>query len=167
MARLDKGSMILFGSYGESRKEAFFQLDTVFVIGDYVDYHPANPQSLKKHPLIFADFLKASFDPAFSKFDSKIPSNLKLRFYFGATFETPTENGMYSFAPAKIKGKAAEGFPRVPLRNLAYITNQLKQGYKGTSGRDLPEHEILQFWKSIRDLSRKHGYVEGVRFSCR
>ena len=165
MANLDEGSMILFGSYGNGKDGEFFQLDTVFVIKSYVDYHPANPESLKKHPLISADFLKASFYPAFPKSNPALPSALKLRLYFGGTFENPSANGMYSFAPAKIKGKTAEGFARVPLKNLPHITNHLKQGYKGTSGLGISAAEALNYWQKIRDISRKHGCVEGVRFT--
>ena len=161
LATLEKGSVILFGStIGKTSRDAFFQLDTVFVIGGYVEYSPSNPASLPNHPLISSDYRKASFHMAFPSKKSDIPPDLKLRLYFGATFSDPY-NGMYSFAPARVAGKTAEGFPRVPLRNLPYLTNNLNSAPKYTKTNP---SEMLTIWKEIRETSRKHGCVEGVQF---
>ncbi len=162
MAKLEKGSVILFGSTsGRAAKDAFFQLDTVFVVGSYLEYRPCDPASLPQHPSISPDYLKAVFRMAFPGPNPNISSDLKLRLYLGATFASP-ENGMYSFAPARVAGKTAEGFPRVALKDLPYLTNNLNSAPRFT---ETEEPAVLQFWQEIRDISRKHGCVEGVRFT--
>ena len=51
MTKIDKGSIILFGSTaGKIRDDAFFQLDTVFVVADWIEYDPANLDSLRLLP---------------------------------------------------------------------------------------------------------------------
>ena len=51
MARLERGSMILFGSTsGRDKQSAFFQLDTVFVVADWIEYWPSDLKSLREHP---------------------------------------------------------------------------------------------------------------------
>ena len=162
MAKLEKGSIILFGSTsGRAAKDAFFQLDTVFVVGSYLEYRPCDPASLPQHPSISPDYLKAVFHMEFPGSNPDIPSNLKLRLYLGATCASP-ENGMYSFAPARVAGKTAEGFPRVALKDLPYLTNNLNSAPRFTEAE---KPAVLQFWQEIRDSSRKHGCVEGVRFT--
>jgi len=58
----------------------------------------------------------------------------------------------------------AKGFSRVPLKNLPYITNNLNSAPRATNASDT---EVCQAWKHIRDISRKHGCLEGVRFDYR
>lgn len=162
LATLDKGSVILFGSTsGRTATDAFFQLDTVFVVGSYLEYRPCDPASLPQHPSISPDYLKAVFRMAFAGKNPDIPSDLKLRLYLGATCANP-ENGMYSFAPARVAGKTEQGFPRVALKDLPYLTNNLNSAPKST---DAAAPAILQFWQEIRDISRKHGCVKGVSFT--
>jgi hypothetical protein len=160
LSRLEAGSMILFGSTHGTDSDAFFQLDTVFVVADYLEYSPSNPAKLPKHSSVSDDYLKAVFRMAFPKLDPDIPSNLTLRLYFGAT-ASKRVNGMYSFAPARLAGPDAEGFSRVPLKNLPYLTNNLNSAPRVTNTSNT---EVFQAWKQVRDLSRKHGCLEGVRF---
>ncbi len=160
LSRLEPGSMILFGSTHGPDSDAFFQLDTVFVVVDYLEYSPSNPAKLPKHPAVTDDYLKAVFRMLFSKPDPSIPSDLKLRLYFGATASNPVK-GMYSFAPARLAGQTAKGFSRVPLQDLPYLTNNLNSAPRVT---DASKTEVFQAWKHVRDLSRKHGCLEGVRF---
>ena len=156
LAALEKGSVILFGcTSGRTAQDAFFQLDTVFVVGDYVEYSPSDPASLPNHRLITPDYRKASFHVAFPSKKTETHPGLKLRLYFGATFSNP-ENGMYSFSPARVAGNAAEGFCRVPLKNLPYLTNNLNCAPKYT--KTTPS-EMFTIWKEIRDISRSHGCV--------
>lgn len=106
--------MILFGSTHGTGSDALFQLDTVFVVADYLEYSPSNLSKLPNHPGVTDDYLKAAFRMAFPKLDPEIPSDLTLRLYFGATASNRVD-GMYSFAPARLAGQTAEGFPRVPF----------------------------------------------------
>ena len=160
LSRLEPGSMILFGSTHGPDSDAFFQLDTVFVVACCLEYSPSNPAKLPPHPAISDDYLKAVFRMAFPKRDSEIPSDLRLRLYFGATASNRVD-GMYSFAPARPAGNAAAGFSRVQLKDLPYITNNLNSAPLCT---DASLTEVTQAWKHVRELSRKHGCLEGVRF---
>jgi hypothetical protein len=169
LSRLERGSMILFGSTHGTGSAAFFQLDTVFVVADYLEYYPSKPETLPKHTAVSDNYLKAAYRMMFSKPDPRIPSNLKLRLYFGAT-DSNRVNGMYSFAPARNAGQTAVGFPRVPLKDLQlskglpYLTNNLNSAPLATETSDM---EVLQAWKRVRGISRKHGCLEGVRFDYR
>ena len=166
LSRLDPGSMILFGSTHGTGSDAFFQLDPVFVVESCLEYSPSNPAKLPPHPAVTDDYLKAAFRMAFHKSDPDIPCDLTLRLYFGATASNRV-NGMYSFAPARLAGQATEGFSRVPLKDLqlsnsqSYLTNNLNSAPRVT---DTSDTEVFQAWKHVRDLSRKHGCLEGVRF---
>jgi len=163
LSRLERKSMILFGSTHGIGSAAFFQLDTVFVVADYLEYSPSDPAKLPKHPAVTDDYLKASLRMAFPQSDSEISSSLKLRLYIGATASNPV-SGMYSFAPSRLAGQTAEGFSRVPLKNLPYITNNLNSAPRAMNASDT---EVFQAWKHVRDISRKHGCLEGVRFDYR
>jgi hypothetical protein len=50
-----------------------------------------------------------------------------------------------------------------PLVSFHYTPTHAS--YKGTSGLGISAAEALNYWRKIRDISRKHGCVEGVRFS--
>lgn len=156
LGKLEKGSIILFGSgKGQKRKTAFFQLDTVFVVSDYIEYDPSDPDALNQENLgNYRDIVfKMGFPEPYDR-------SLTLRLYFGATYEKPVE-GMYSFSPSKIYKNNEQGFPRVRLQDMDYITNNKTQGYKITSK---PKEEVKDFWVKIRDISRAQGCVEGVNF---
>ena len=157
LATLDKGSLILFGS---TANNAFFQLDTVFVVSDFIEYNPNDSNALSEYKLgVYRDFV---FKMAFPK---PIGCDLTLRLYKGATFDNPFE-GMYSFSPAQIWNNQTLGFPRVPLtkeslKNTKYITNNLNAAPKCSTSSI---SEIKDLWTEIRNLSRKNGCVEGVKF---
>lgn len=157
LARLEKGSIILFGNtVGKERKQSFFQLDTVFVISDYIDYDPSDINALNDKRVS-----KAYKDIVYYRcFRKPQPFSLKLRLYIGATFDNPY-NGMYSFSPAKVYQNEKSGFRRVVLKDLDYITNNLNAAPKTT---EVTEQEGLSFWETIRAISREQGCVEGFNF---
>ncbi len=155
LAELDKVSLILFGSTANQNKaDAFFQLDTVFVVSEYIEYDISDPNALSELGS-YRDFV---FKMAFPQ-----PSDysLKLRLYKGATFSNPF-NGMYSFSPAKIWENQKMGFPRIPLKDMNYITNNLNAAPK-ISCASLDE--IKDFWKKIVEITRENCCVEGVEFN--
>ena len=159
-ASLDKGSIILFGSTkGKDKNSAFFQLDTVFVVSDFIEYDPSNSDALsqKEVPKIYRDIV---FKMAFPNPIQPLKNNVKLRLYQGATFMNKYKD-MYSFSPAKIYNKNKSGFPRVKLKDLKYITNNLNAAPKIS---EVDTKEITTFWENIRNMSRNQGCVEGVRF---
>jgi hypothetical protein len=158
LANLEVGSLILFGSTrNQNKRDAFFQLDTVFVVSDFIDYDSSVADALSNKDLDF--YNRTVFKLAFP---SPTLSSMKLRLYFGATYENAID-GMYSFSPSKIFSNCDTGFPRVPLKDLPYLTNNLNAAPKSTRATSL---EILEFWKEIRDISRACGCVEGVKFNC-
>jgi hypothetical protein len=153
---LEKGSIILFGSTGNQNKNsAFFQLDTVFVIADYIEYDSSDPKALSSSELDF--YNKVVFKMAFPYPTEK---SMKLRLYVGATYENPV-NGMYSFSPSQIYTNANTTFPRLALKDLIYLTNNLNAAPKTNV---VSIDDALQFWNKIRTISRENGLVEGVSF---
>lgn len=156
LASLDKGSVILFGSKGHQGETSFFQIDTVFVVGDYLEYDTRNADALidERVPEIYR---KIVYKMAFPE---PTMVSMKLRLYFGATYDNPI-NGMYSFVPAKPFAQGIEGFPRIQIKNKPYITDNLSQGFKTTQMRTLDESYAI--WSEVQDLSRTAGCVEVVR----
>lgn len=154
LASLDEGSIILFGS---TKDNSFFQLDTVFVIAEYLEYDPSDKNSLTANS-VPKDYYNAVFKMAFPK---PYEDSIKLRLYFGATYENPVD-GMYSFSPSMVYNGSKQGFPRIALKNLSpYLTNNLNAAPKiSLVGREA----VKGFWEMIRAVSRKAGCVEGVRF---
>ncbi len=166
MTKLDKGSIIVFGSTaGKIRTDALFQLDTVFVVADWIEYDPAKPESLQNDPRVSELYYQLVISKALPQGK---PNSIKLRLYLGATFGNPID-GMYSFSPARVCGNAPNGFPRVRLQNEVFLTNNLNSAPRFFPSPPLPPltpEEQYAYWNSIRNESRKQGCVEGVRFSC-
>jgi hypothetical protein len=163
MARLERGSMILFGSTaGREKQSAFFQLDTVFVVADWIDYSPSDVKSLREHPEVSELYDQVVISKAFPQ---QLPGSCSLRLYRGATYQNQVE-GMYSFSPARLKKSSSVGFPRVKLRDLPFITNNLNSAPKYTPSKPQPGflEQVKVAWLKVRDESRSQGCVEGVRF---
>lgn len=156
LAKLDKGSIILFGSTGnQNTKNAFFQLDTVFVVSDFIEYDISDPNALNGIGLgNYRDYVFKMAFPVHSSY------SLKLRLYLGATFNNPYKR-MYSFAPSKLWKDETKGFPRIKLKDIKYVTNNLNAAPKFSE--DSIE-DIYIFWNEIRDIIKKQGCVEGVKF---
>lgn len=157
LAKLEKGSLILFGSTGyQNTKDAFFQLDTVFVVSNYLEYDISDPNALANDSL--GAYRNYVFKMAFPN-----PANfsLKLRLYFGATFQNSIE-GMYSYSPSQLWNNQTEGFPRVALRDMDFITNNLNAAPKVT---EVSMRTVIEFWKRVREISRENGCVEGIKFT--
>ena len=154
LANLDKGSLILFGStINQNKSDAFFQLDTVFVVSDFIEYNLSDPCALTDQ----GDYYNYNFKLALNLF-KKEP--LKLRLYIGASYSSPYE-GMYSFSPAKIWNHENHGFPRIALKDMHYITNNLNAAPRIT---EIKLEDVKDFWKEIVNLTREAGCVEGVKF---
>lgn len=163
MAKLERGSMILFGSTsGKSKTESFFQLDTVFVVADWIDYSPSDLDALRKNPgvsRLYDDLVISKAFPTARK------ESATLRLYRGATHAEPFE-GMYSFAPARESSKSPGGFPRVRLEDLDFVTNNLNSAPRYTpqergTGKIA---DVRDAWKEVRKRSREQGCLEGVSF---
>lgn len=155
LASLDKGSIVIFGSKGHQGSTSFFQIDTVFVVGDYLEYDTRNADALidDRVPDTYRDIVYKM------AFPEPTVVSLKLRLYFGATYDNPL-NGMYSFVPAKPYKPGEEGFPRICIKDKPYITNNLSQGYKTTGMQSLDESYTV--WSELRKISQASGCVEAV-----
>jgi hypothetical protein len=159
LAKLERGSMILFGStFGTDRAKAFFQLDTVFIVADWIEYNPSDLRSLRSHQEVSRMYDQVVVSKVSLPVSNKVT---KLRLYRGATFVHPVNN-MYSFSPARICAASPVGFPRVRLATKPFLTNNLNSSPKSTS---LSLDEIQQAWMDVRNESRAQGCVEGVRFT--
>lgn len=155
MAKLELGSLILFGSTsGSKREDSFFQLDTVFVVGGYVDYDTSKPETLLKDPRVSKTYYNNV-----CQMGLPLENSLQLRLYFGATYQDNKE--FYSFSPAKSYNDNEVGFPRIKLKDLDYITNNLNSSPKS---KIVNIKDVATFWKQIRDISRDQGCVEAVQF---
>jgi len=171
LSKLERGSVILFGSTHGTGANAFFQLDTVFVVERSISYNPAKPENLPIDPLVDPDFLKASFHTALPVTDCVVPDDLELRLYLGATIEKPV-NGMYSFSPAKILKGEPKGFSRVRLQSKDLqlpgrsnlLTNNLNSAPKKS---EVTENEARALWDAVLSKCLDHGCVPGVRFHLR
>jgi hypothetical protein len=164
LARLERGSMILFGSTSDRDKDtAFFQLDTVFVVADWIEYAPSDLTSLRAHPEVSDLYDQVVVSKAFPK---QLRQTTRLRLYRGATYQNQVE-GMYSFSPAHVGSSSPAGFPRVRLSNLHFLTNNLNSAPKYSPANPDPAFlaQVKLAWLKVRDETRRQGCVEGVRFS--
>ena len=179
LAKLNVGSVILFGSSKgtRARRNFRFLLDTVFVVGEWLEYDPWHPEGLRGHALVDRDFLHSSFHVALPTMKAgPASSGPKLRLYLGATKDAPC-GGMYSFSPARVaaNGKPV-GFPRVELRNSDFrelgsvasstgsgnlLTDNLNSAARGV---EVSLGDMALVWGKVRDLCRESKCVEGVRF---
>lgn len=163
MARLERGSMILFGSTsGRDNATAFFQLDTVFIVADWIEYSPSDLSPLRGHPDVSEWYDQVVLSKAFPR---QLRCSTRLRLYRGATYQNQVE-GMYSFSPARLAASSPSGFPRVRLSNLEFITNNLNSAPKYTPSKPDPAFslQVKSAWLKVRDEARAQGCVEGVRF---
>ena len=167
LARLERGSLILFGSTrGNKRDTAFFQLDTVFVVDDYVEYSTDQDINDDRIPEIYKKIVyNLCFPNKITKGcnGKENAKPLKMRIYSGANYDKPFE-GMYSFTPAKVYNPENPGFPRLKLKDLDYMTNNLNASAKSTQVDSICQ--VQDFWKKIRENCKQQGYVEGVRLEC-
>lgn len=169
LARLDPGSIILFGSTKGTGFDARFLLDTVFVVGERIEYDPDAPATLPSLPQIDDLFLNSSFYASFPKAGRKPSRGLKLAIYLGAT--VGQDDGIYSFVPAMIRGSNSSGFSRVELRASDFkhlgttrniLTNNLNSAVRKT---EVSKAAAKAIWTVVRDKCRAKGCVQGVQFS--
>ena len=189
LGKLQKGSIILFGStINQNKPDAYFALDTVFVVNEFIDYNSLNYDQLLKGK-VDNDFFEISVKSRFFQFQQltnnknqknsscisicmdneetkksticPTPTNIEnFRCYFGATFEERVE-GMYSFVPCKEYNDDSAGFERVKLTNadFDFITNNLNAAPKDTKNRN-----IIEVWHKLKEILKIQGFIEGVKF---
>lgn len=155
LTRLETGTIILFGScIHPNTPKAYFALDTVFVVSEIRSYTPGT----------FSSDLLGFIPPIYDKimgFSDWPCKTDKLVAYKGASFHEPFA-GMYSFVPCKVRPNAGLGFERAKLssKELSFITDNLFQGFKA---KEKAISDIICVWRTIRNLLKKKGFLEGVQ----
>ena len=164
LQKLEKGSLILFGStINQNTDDAYFALDTVFVVGSNHDYN--RESYLKK----LEDFTPEHYCDIMN-FKSWI-GNLELTCYQSVNYASPIK-GMYSFVPCKIGAEGENGFERVKLTKECFelITKDLEHSeyfqHKLNSAPKITESNIddnIKIWTRLRKIIEKQGFKEAVR----
>lgn len=157
LAHLDRGSIVLFGSKGHQGDASFFQVDTVFVVGDYLEYDTQDADALLDNR-VSSLYRQIVYRMAFPE---PTAYSLKLRLYFGATYAHPI-HGMYSFVPARAYDGQEAGFPRIRLHDKPYISNNLSQRFKSTEIHSITD--AFGVWSQLRQLTRESGCVQAISF---
>ena len=129
---LEKGSVILFGS---CQKRSQFILDTVFVVGKYINHEKATYRTVLKNK-ITKTYEEVTIAPSYQKTVIKSKCGFKpvqnqqsFRLYFGATYNNSFD-GMFCFFPCLPFDEAEKGFPRPIIKLDGVITDNLPQGKK-------------------------------------
>jgi hypothetical protein len=157
----------LFGStINQNTSEAYFALDTVFVVDRYIYYNEENYFSKLKDSVSECYFditLKSAYSNSLTNqvAETKKP---EVRCYFGASYKNQT-HGMYSFVPCREKKNGNVGFERVKIRNsdLEIISNNLNASPKLNPTRNIQVN--FDRWEIIRQIVEKQGFLIGVNFS--
>jgi len=171
LRKLEKGSLILFGSRDELGYR--FVIDTVFIVKEIIPYFSLDDiknKNLGLYPEIITKMILNK--------EMKVDDPEGLTLYIGATYDNK-ENGMFSFVPAKTYNNEKEGFPRFFMPDEFYENNkynkyfsrwQKRDGkiYEGKntgikSSSDVDIDEIYSFWEYLKDeISKNH--VLGFNF---
>lgn len=182
LQELDPGSIILFGStIKRNTPEAYFALDTVFVVGpkeNKLKYNINNDLSeLKgfapKYYLDIMNYKSSENNSNCSCNKSKSEGCEKesdFTCYRGASYDNPI-NGMYSFAPCKIGSDGEKGFERVKLTKDSFnqiykeaiISNNKSEGVNYTKTNDIQKN--FDIWTKLCEIIEKDGCYEAVKFN--
>lgn len=140
LAKLEKGSIILFGSYKQNSKtkERLFILDTVFVVNDWVEFN-----SKEDFEKIIDTRICEGYQDICIRFIDKQP--IARRLYFGATYKNQV-NGMYSFVPCKESGDDF-GFERPVIELQDRVNPNRNRGFKPSEIKSIDEAKCL--WENI------------------
>ena len=156
LARLERGSVIAFGSGRMIGGERKWVLDTVFVVADSLNY--TAPSARRELADVTAEaFLTTTGAPLMES----EPGSFRL--YTGATREYPVE-GMFSFFPA-MPAHGDTGFPR-PVIDLPdeYFNSRSWQAPKGLRNERTSE-ELRVIWEALVAQVSESGLVLGTHAS--
>jgi len=146
---LEKGSVILFGS---CQNRSQFMLDTVFVVGDYIDHEKATYEAVLKNK-ISETYKEVAIIPSYQKTVIKnkcgfkpVQNQQSFRLYFGATYNNSFD-GMFCFFPCLPFGQAEKGFARPLIKLEGVIRDDLPQGNK--LNRQNSTENIKKLWLAV------------------
>ena len=154
LRRLERGSVLVFGS----SRAPYWVVDTVFVVGDYVDHTSTDAESL-----LAGRVCQCYRDVTLTLTCKGSEPSISRRWYRGATYDEPIE-GMYSFFPC-LPAEQNTPFPRPHIElPRQYFTPGLAQGAKGCAlnANPLPSSTIKALWDSIAEQVLSQGLLLGV-----
>lgn len=153
LTRLERGSVIAFGSGVKIAGERKWALDTVFVVADSLAYTASGTRQALADATPEA-FLVVTGGPIMESGETSF------RLYLGATPDNPVD-GMYSYFPA-MPAQGDTGFPR-PLIDLPseYFNPGNWQSPKGVNSERSNE-ELRGLWNSLATQVREAGLVLGT-----
>jgi hypothetical protein len=149
---LAQGSLVLFGS---CREKSRFVVDTVFVVGDFID-HAARDWSEVLDGRVSSTYRKVTLEPWYG---GSPPEGQSHRLYFGAT-PADRVGGMFSFFPCKAYEANGRGFARPEVHIPGLITPHLTQGKK--IARDLSLTELGDLWEQVVRQVEEQGLSLGT-----
>ena len=165
MKHLDRGSVIAFGSGKKIGGKPKWMLDTVLVVGDFVEYDTCKVRMELEDqaPATFLDVIGGPLVDNYGNASTSgncAPTSATLRLYQGATPNDPVQ-GMFSFFPA-IPAGGSSGFPR-PLIDLPrkYFNPKSWEGPKGV-GKERTCDELSGLWNQLVKQVRDAGLVLGT-----
>ncbi|SFE54140.1 hypothetical protein [Sunxiuqinia elliptica] len=140
LAKLEKGSIILFGSHKQNSKtkERLFIVDTVFVVDDWIEFY-----SKEDFKNINDTRICKGYKDICINFLDKLP--ITRRLYFGATYENQV-NGMFSFVPCKKSGNNY-GFERPVIILKDRVNSNRNTGFKQSTINNIDESKAI--WNNI------------------
>ena len=188
---LTPGSIILFGStINQNTPNAYFALDTVFVVGDSTTYSP-NTYMTDLQGFVSNYYTNIMGMDLWSKYfkNNNIVGNscsikpskngcvsqMKYTCYKGATYSNPINN-MYSFVPCVLSANNPQGFERIkltandfnniglPMPGIHIFTNNLNSAPK-ISIVSIKDNKKI--WDKIRTIVHSKGCFEGVKMDYR
>jgi len=166
LAKLAKGSIILFGStINQNTPQAYFALDTVFVVDRYIEYNNENFVS-KLQGNVSDDYFEITIKSVFNgTVENQIKDNEmpQFRCYFGATFNNNV-NGMYSIVPCKEFQNNIVGFERVKITtsDFNFISNNLNAAPKLNVTANIEMN--IERWNRLKQIIENKGFLLGVNF---
>lgn len=149
---LARGSLVLFGS---CRDKSRFVVDTVFVVGDFVD-HSARDWERKLDARVSTTYREVTLEPWYG---GSPPDSQSHRLYFGATPQHPVGE-MFSFFPCQPYDENGSGFARPEVQIPGFVTRHLTQGKK--MARDLSLAEISELWQQVAHQVEEQGLSLGT-----
>ena len=158
LKRLDKGSVIAFGSCKKRGGERWL-IDTVFVVADSASYRVSEAGRLLRDQTSEV-FSIVTGGPLSDNEEAGCAADESFRLYRGATLDDPVDK-MFSFFPARSAG-GGEGFPR-PVINLPskYFNPRVCMAAKGVSS-ELSRDVLHSIWTDLVEQVRQAGLVLGT-----
>lgn len=154
LKQLARGSVLLFGSCLNDQ----FVVDTVFVVASYERYDRDTREDLD----VSDEYRQIALAPLFpevagGKCRTAEPANW-FNLYRGATVDCPVD-GMFSFFPC-MPASDEPGFARPVIRMPKYVTDNHKQGIKGTVVESA--EAAREVWERVVGQVRDQGLWLGV-----